>query len=271
MKTKMILILMIPLVSYAAARDPFPVGYSMMSQGALVETEGSSARQPWTPAAHYRDSLRWGASAALVSYHGGGSAAQYAAGGFGQFGPVVCKGALTRLDVMGIYYEQAFALSAGSRWRFLSYSLEASHYRTGLTFSHADSRSTASAGATLCAVSRVVSAGVTAEGLTLFSGGLRDADPSPVISLRICTVRNRYGSQGAMIMFTPDDDAPIRFVFAHEYRIGKMFALSASITSNPTMIGIGLAVDRNPLNAAAAVVNHPQLGWSKGMSVDYAR
>jgi len=267
----LILALMIPLISNAAARDPFPLGYSMMSQGALVETEGVSARQPWTPAAHYRDSLHRGVSAALISYHGGGSAAQYAVGGFGQFGPVTCKGALALLNVMGLYYEQTAAFSAGSRWRFLSYSLEASNYRTGLTVSYADRRSMTSAGATLYAVSRIVSAGVTAEGLTLLSSGLRDADPSPIISLHICTIRNRYGSQGAMIKFTPNDDAPMRFVFAHEYRIGKMFALSASIASNPTMIGFGLTVDKNPLNAAAAVVNHPQLGWSKGMSVDYAR
>jgi len=264
-------VLMTPIISNAAARDPFPVGYSMMSQGALVEAEGVSAREPWTPAAYYRDSLRWGVSAAFAGYHGGGSAAQYAVGGFGQIGPVTCKGALTHLDVMGIYYEQAAALSVGSQLRFLSYSLEASNYRMGLTVSSDDRRSMTFAGATLYAVSRVVSAGVTAEGLTLLSSGLRDADPSPIISIRICTVRNRYGSQGAMIKFTPNDDAPMRFVFAHEYRIGKMFALSASIASNPTMIGFGLAVDKNPLNAAAAVVNHPQLGWSRGMSVDYAR
>ena len=260
-----------PVISDAAPRDPFPLGYSMMSQGALVEAEGVSARQPWTPAAHYRDSLRWGASAAVVSYHGGGSAARYAAGGFGTFGPVAFKGALTHLDVMGLYFEQTAALSAGSRWRFLSYSLEATNYRSGLTFSSADRRSATSAGAALLAVSRVVSAGATVEGLTLLSGGARDADPSPVISLRVCTVRNKYGSQGAMVTFTPNDDAPIRFVIAQEYRIGNMFALSASIASNPTMIGFGLTVDKKPASATAAAVNHPQLGWSRGMSVDYAR
>ena len=260
-----------PIISNAASREPFPLGYSMMSQGALVEAEGVSARQPWTPAAHYRDTLRYGASAAVVSYHGGGSAAQYAVGGFGLFGPVACKGALTRLDVMGLYYEQTAALSAGGRWRFLSYSVEASNYRTGLTFSSADRRSMTSAGAALLAVSRVVSAGAAVEGLTLLSGGAREADPSPTISLRVCTVRNKYGSQGAMITFTPNDDAPMRFVIAQEYRIGKMFALSASIASNPTMIGFGLTVDKKPASASAAVVNHPQLGWSRGMSVDYAR
>jgi len=265
------LLAVVPPPAASAPRDPFPLGYSMMSQGALVETEGASARQPWTPAAHYRDSLRFGVSAASVSYHGGGSAAQYAAGGFVQFGPAVCKGALTRLDVMGLYYEQAAALSVGSRWRFLSYSLEACHYRAGLTLSSADRRSATSAGAALHAVSRVVSAGVTAEGLTLSSGGLRDADPPAAISVRVCTVRNRYGSQGAMIRFTPNRGAPVRFALAQEYRIGKMFGLSASIASNPTMIGFGLAVDKTPVNASAAAVNHPQLGWSRGVSVDYAR
>jgi hypothetical protein len=78
-----------------------------------------------------------------------------------------------------------------------------------------------------------------------------------------------------MIIVTPNDEAPVRFAIAQEYRIGKVFALSASIASNPTTIGFGITVD-NPMdkflmNGSAAVVNHPFLGWSKGVSVDYGR
>jgi hypothetical protein len=219
--------------------------------------------------------LRWGASAAAVSYHGGGSAAQYAAGGFGVLGPVVAKASLVQLDAMGIYYEQAAALSAGSSWRFLSFGVDAQIYRIGLYGRPSDTRTSAALGAALLVQTRRISADLTASGLTVSSGGDPYADPSPAFAARICTARNRYGSQGAMIKITPDDEAPVRFVIAQEYRIGKAFALSASIASNPTTVGFGITVDKSidksMVNGSSAVVNHPFLGWSKGVSVDYGR
>ena len=36
----------------ADPRGPFPIGRQMMSQGAIVEGEGVSGRQPWNPAAY---------------------------------------------------------------------------------------------------------------------------------------------------------------------------------------------------------------------------
>jgi hypothetical protein len=269
----------------ANPRDPFPLGYPMMSQGALVETEGVSGRQPWTPAACYRDTLRWGASMAAVSYHGGGSAARYAVGGFMMVGPVVGKLSLTQLDVMGLYYEQAAALSAGSQWRFLSFSLDGQAYRAGLAGRVPDappsspayqsqsprSRTSAALGTTILLQTRRISADVVAEGVTVLTSGDPAADPVPSITARVCTVRNRYGSQGAAVRITPEHDSPLRLILAQEYRIGETFALSASIASNPTMIGFGLTVDKSPVTGAAAVVNHPFLGWSKGVMVDYAR
>jgi hypothetical protein len=72
-----------------------------------------------------------------------------------------------------------------------------------------------------------------------------------------------------MVKITPTDGSPLRIVLAQEYRIGGMFAVSASIASNPAMIGFGITVDRPPLCGAAAVVNHPELGWSSGMTADF--
>jgi hypothetical protein len=266
-----LVLLATPAFLVAGPRDPFPIGYCMMSQGAIVEAEGVSGRQPWTSAAFYRDTLRWGASAAAVSYHGGGSASQYAAGGFGTLGPVVGKASIMQLDVMRIYYEQTFSASVGSAWRSLAFALDAQAYRTGLYGRSSETRTMAAVGAALHVQSNRISADVTAQGLTVRSSGSPEADPAPYFTARVCTVRNKYGSQGAIIKVTPGDDAPVRFVLAQEYRIGKMFALSASIASNPTTIGFGIAIDKSPLSAAAAVVNHPFLGWSGGMSVDYAR
>jgi len=261
----------------ANPRDPFPIGYPMMSQGAIVEAEGVQGRQPWTPAAHYRDTLRWGVSTAAVSYHGNGLAARYAVGGFIMAGPITGKLSFMQLDVMGVYCEQTAALSAGSHRRWMSFSLDGRLYRAGLASplppqDHSPrTRASAAAGATLLAQTRRLSADVAVEGIAVLRPGDPAADPAPSVTARVCTARNRYGSQGAMVRITPGDDSPLRMVVAQEYRIGKAFALSASIASNPTMIGFGLAVDKFPVTGAAAVVNHPFLGWSKGVSADYAR
>jgi hypothetical protein len=273
----MILIIIAAIITPARAgqRDPFPLGYSMMSQGAIIAADGAGGRQPWVSAAFYRDTLRWGASAAAVSYHGGGSAAQYAAGGFGAFGPVVAKASVVQLDAMGIYYEQTAAISAGSSWRFLSFGIDAQIYRIGLYGRPSDTRASANLGAELLVQTSRISADLAASGLAVSSGGGPGADPPFTLAARICTARNRYGSQGAMIKITPDDEAPVRFAIAQEYRIGKAFAISASIASNPTTVGFGITVDnlidKSAMNGSAAVVNHPFLGWSKGVSVDYGR
>lgn len=255
----------------AGPRDPFPIGHCMMSQGAVVETEGVSGRQPWTSAAFYRDTLRWGVSAAAVGYHGVGSVSQYAVGGFGTLGPVVCKAAIMQLDAMRVYYEQTFAVSAGSAWRSLTFGLDAQGYRTGLYGQSFNTRTMAAVGAALHIQTNRISADIATQGFTVLSSGDPESDPVPHITARVCTVRNKYGSQGAMIRITPVDAAPVRFVLAQEYRIGALFALSASIASNPTTIGFGISLDKSPVNGSAAVVNHPFLGWSRGVSVDYAR
>ena len=259
----------------AGVRDPFPVGFSMASQGSLIETQGVSGREPWGAAAFYRDTLPWGVAFSAVSYHGAagaGGVSQYAGGGFVTFGGIVCKASIKQLDAMGVYYEQTAFFSTGSSYRFLSFSVEAQSHRIGLKGNSSDIRTMSALGAALHAQSRRVSAGAAAEGLTVFSSGSRDVDQPLSFSGRICTVRNRYGSQGAMVKITPDNDKPVRFILAQEYRISPNFAICASLGSNPTMIGFGLIIDRHkqPLSGSAAVVNHPLLGWSRGFSADYA-
>jgi len=255
-------------ITSAGPRDPFPMGYSMASQGAIVDPEGATGREPWVSAALYRDTLRYGASVAALSYHGGGSVSQYAAGGFGVVGPVVGKLSITHLDALDIYYEQAIGLSIGGHYKYISYGIDSRLYRLGLYGSPEDTRSSLSVGATLCLRAGRVIADAAIDGVTLISAHAEEADAPLSVTVRLRTVRNRYGTQGAAVKITPADASPLRFVLAQEYRIGEMFAVSASIASNPTMIGFGITVDKFPVSGGAAVVNHPELGWSSGMAAD---
>ena len=264
------LILMIfafALLIEAGMRDPFPIGAAMASQGALAEAQGMGGREPWSPAAIYRDTLPWGAAFSAVSYHGAdgaGGVSQYAAGGFGSLGNLICKAALMQLDALGVYYEQTAYFSAGGIYKFLSLSVETKTHRIGIKGSSSDIRTMTSLGSTLHAESRRISASVMAEGLTVSGSGSPDVDPPVSFSGRICTVRNRYGSQGVLVKITPENDKPVRFIVAQEYRLSQNFAIGASLGSNPAMIGFGLLFDIQPIGGSAAVVNHPLLGWSKG-------
>jgi len=253
----------------AGPRDPFPIGHAMASQGAIVDPEGATGRESWVSAALYRDTLRYGVSGAAVSYHGGGSVAQYAIGGFGQVGPIVGKISIAHLDALDVYYEQTIGLSVGSGYKYLSYGIDTRLYRLGLYGSSEDARSSLSVGAAVCFRASRVIADAAITGLALMSAGAEEADAPLSVAVRLCTVRNRYGTQGAMIKITPSDESPLRFVLAQEYRIGAMFAVSASIASNPTMIGFGITVDKSPICGGAAVVNHPDLGWSSGIAADW--
>jgi hypothetical protein len=256
-------------ITRAAPRDPFPIGRSMPSQGAIADPEGAAGREPWVSAALYRDTLRCGVSAAAVSYHGGGSVSQYAVGGFGLVGPVVGKLSITHLDALDVYYEQMIGMSAGNCRKHISYSIDARLYRLGLYGSPEDARSSLSAGAAVCLRTRQIIADAAVSGVTVMSADAEEADAPLSVTVRLCTVRNRYGTQGAMIRITPSDESPLRFVLGQEYRIGAMFAVSASIASNPVMIGFGITVDKSPIGGGAAVVNHPDLGWSSGVTADW--
>jgi len=256
-------------VASAGPRDPFPMGHSMASQGAIADPEGAIGREPWNSAALYRDTLRYGVSGAAVSYHGGGSVAQYAFGGFGQVGPIVGKLSISHLDALDVYYEQTIGLSVGSNYRYLSYGIDTRLYRLGLYGSSEDTRSSLSVGAAVCFRASRVIADAAINGLALMSADAEEADAPLSVAVRLCTVRNRYGTQGAIIKITPSDESPLRFVLAQEYRIGAMFAVSASIASNPTMIGFGITVDKSPICGGASVVNHPELGWSSGIAADW--
>jgi len=271
LKYVMIMITIFIVITYAAPRDPFPIGYSMPSQGAIIDPTGLTGREPWHSAALYRDTLPFGVSTSAISYHGGGSVSQYAVGGFAVLGPIISKLSIAHLDALKVYYEQTASLSVGNCRKYLSYSIDTRLYRLGLYNSSDpdDTRSSVSLCAALCLRTNRVIADATIDGITVMNAETKDAEAPLSVTVRLCTVRNRYGTQGAMVKITPSDGSPLRFILAQEYRIGDIFAVSASIASNPTMIGFGVTIDKFPLCGGAAVVNHPDLGWSSGMSADW--
>jgi hypothetical protein len=255
--------------AFADSRDPFPMGYSMASQGAIVDYEGATGREPWASAALYRDTSRLGFAGAAHSYHGGGSASRFAVGGFGAVGPFVGKLSVTHLDALDVYYEQSATLSIGHCRKRLSYGVDARLNRIGLYGSHDDARASVSASAAVCLRARRVCADAALDGVTLIGAGAPGADAPLSATVRICAVRNRYGSQGAMAKITPSDEAPLRLAIAQEYRIGNIFSVSASLATNPATIGFGVTVDKSPLCGGAAAANHPELGWSSGVAADW--
>lgn len=258
--------------------DPFPHGRLMMSQGAVIDTEGESGREGWSPAALYRDTLSYGVSLALTSYYSGWSSQRYTLGGFYDAGSIVIKGALSQFDFMRVYYEQDVILSAGTSWRMLSFGGDVSMRRIGLYDSN-DDRIIFMFGTSLLYRIRRITADVSAKNILTISDDVAGVAPPFSAAFRISTIRSRFGAQGVLLEITPSYDAPFRFIAAQEYGFGNDITFGASISSNPTMIAFGITFGASSLSSSlpsnitsgAAFVNHPYLGWSKGMYFDYSR
>ncbi|MFP4014543.1 MAG: hypothetical protein ACLFVQ_10685 [Chitinispirillaceae bacterium] len=261
-------------VSVAALGEPFPLGLSMSNQGGVMDAEGALGRQPWVPAAFLWDTISCGVAACGTAYYWGmeknASVLQYGAGGWLRRGRFVCKLSLVQFDALNVYYEQMIYVSVGLNYRFLGLSVDVKPCRMGL-WGTDDARALVTAAVTCLIRMGLVDLSLSADELVVESSGTNGSDPYHSFKAGLYTRRNRYGTQGVLVQTVPHMSKPVRFVIAQEYRIGSSFAVSAALSSNPTMISFGIAVDFSPVSGGAAVVNHPVLGWSKGFSIDYSK
>ncbi len=268
-----LLILFLYCIASAGLKDPFPLGSSMCTQGTLVHSEGMDGRQPWIPSAFYNDSTFYGIAACGASYYGGineGALLQYGIGGFLRRGHSVLKLALLQMDVMGIYFEQSVLGSAGFFWNSVAFSVEARSMRLGLGET-ADIRAFTALGASVTGYFSFVEISLLIDGLTVESSGERSCESPPQVKTFFQTRHGKYGAQGLQVDILPNQNKPLRFALAQEYRMNKSITLSAALSSNPTMISFGVKLELRHIGASVAAVNHPLLGWSRGFSADFYR
>lgn len=263
----------------AGIRDPFPVGFSMGTLGAIVDEKGASGREPWTSASFCGDYSGFGFALSGVSYFGSVSGSmgtdgisQAVGGGWYGHKHFVCKASIASLSALGVYFEQTGFVSIGSDYlSFTRVSLEATGYRLGVYISDAPVRTIGEFGVSAWVPWSWAALSFRIEHLVLETAKSDGTDPQLTLRCGIHTVQNRFGDQGVLVTVMPSEPKPVCFTIGEEYRITPSIAFHAALANNPILISFGMAYSFGRAGVSLAIVNHPQLGWSQGFGAEYYR
>jgi hypothetical protein len=277
-KSAFSLILAFPLLLSAGSHDPFSAGFSMGNGGAIMQTNGPSGRQPWVPACFYADTLRFGFSVCGIDYYDpmdnfeSSHIAQALAGGWYRYKGLVCKASYAYLQAFGMYNEQQGYFSAGTiAIPFVNTSVEITGYRAGLMDDSREHASFVHAGVSVLVPTRYAAFSLSCGGLPLKKATDNGFDPPPAVSVGLHTRFNGIGAQGAVCEISKEGDYAFRFSVGEEYSFNNCFSVSTALSTNPFMLHFGMIVSWSKSTASLAFVHNPVLGWSKGLTFDWAR
>ncbi len=264
-------------VLHAAANDPFAVGYSMGNGGAVIQASGPSGRQPWNPACFYADTLRLGASVCGIDYYDAmdnlkssrivraNAGAWYARNRF------VLKASYSHLNALDLYYEQQGFVSLGIKaFRALSASVELTANRAGFSVSGSENEKFMTGGVSLFVSGGSTALSVSCKSLPLKRASSEGFEPPITLDVGLHTTVHQFGAQGVVCSMTKESDYAFRFSIGESYFLSDHCALSGALSTNPFILHVGLSFSDARGGASIAFVNHPALGWSKGLTLDYA-
>jgi hypothetical protein len=125
-------------------------------------------------------------------------------------------------------------------------------------------------GLTLLAPFRVVAVSMGLGGVPLKNPGIDGYDAPLTLSAGLHTVYNSMGGQGVLAEFSHDAQWNFRIAIAEEYWLTKNLAACAALSTNPLLIHFGITVGIGGGSLNVSFVDHPVLGWSRGLCLDWA-
>jgi hypothetical protein len=279
-----VIFLLILFVSASgASREPFSVGYAMATNGAICQQDGISGRDPFTGACFYRDTFGFGVTAAGVDYYdlmdnmASSIIGQAAIGGFfaprGAFKGFVFKGAFLYFDAMRVYCEQEGMLSAGCNLvPFVKPSLELSAFRAGLTgVDYPLPQTRLEMGVSAMAPFKIAAISLCVSHIPLKTAHNAGYDDPLTVRIGLHSAKNFLGGQGILIEMERDESWLFKVSVGEEYWLSKNFAASLALTTNPVMVSFGVTFAWSGSSSlTAGFVDHPVLGWSKGLGISWA-
>lgn len=275
--TAFFLVFSFPLLSKAGPHDPFPAGYSMTNNGTIIQASGLSGRQPWSPAAFFADTLAFGFSACGIDYYDpmDNFASSHICQAFGgvwfRYKGLVCKASYAYLDALGVYIEQqGFFSAATTVIPFVNPSLEITGFRAGLRDNAREHASFVHAGMSVLISMRYAAVSLSCSHVPLKSAGDNGFDPPPTLIAGLHSRYSTIGAQGVSCELSKEGDYVFRFSIGEEYCFNKGFSVCSALSTNPFMLHFGLTVSWSKSTASLAFVRHPVLGWSKGLTFDWA-
>jgi hypothetical protein len=260
------------------AQSPFPEGYFMSTQGTIFQDNWISSREPYGPALLSNDSTRMGISTGAISYYDRmdnlSDRLLYRAygGGWLEFDKMRCNLWISQLEAFNIYFEQTASISVGTYiYKSASICIDFQGYRNGLHHSTEPVRTRADIGISMLYKFRAVSVTGSLSNITVKKAGKEMNQEDLTAAIGLHTKYSRIGAQGVVLKIRPQAVSPVQVIVGEEFRITERIGINASFSSNPLLIGIGFFVGIKKSDLTVGLVNHPDLGWSRGFSLAYCK
>lgn len=250
----------------------------MATLGAVMWDDGAGGAQPWTPAAHLCDTIRFGLALSGVDFYDdmdnyAGRDIRYAVGGgwyHSRFFTVKCS--YSQFAALEMYREQALFVSLGTHAvRRLGLSVEGRATRVSLAGVADEEERMVELGASVWYARAYGGVSLCVDHLTLEDASTAGFAPDPVIRAALHTRRHRWGALGASAEVVLGSEPYVRFAAGEELWLYNRVGLCAGLSTEPFMVSMGVVVWLGRAGAAVAFVHHPELGWSKGVSAMVTR
>jgi hypothetical protein len=262
---------------HAAAHDPFPVGYSMGNNGTIIQSNGVSGRQPWIPAAYYNDTLRWGGALCGIDYFDPmdnlqtSHIVQIVSGAWYALHRMNIKISYSFFNAMDLYNEQQgfFSLGYGLS-KLIRASIDLTANRSGLSYNSTEHKNFLDAGASVFLTRAYAAISLSCSHFPLKAASASGFEPPPSLCIGLHTTANACGAQGILWEVEKETDFSFRYSIGESLYLTDHCTAGLAISTNPFMIYFGFSFSNAVRGLSFSLVNSPILGWSKGLSMDYA-
>lgn len=266
----------------------------MGNHGTILNTNGHTGRQPWSPASYYNGNNKFTLAVTGVDYYGEtenlpDSRIQQGSVGFGFFpGKFRLKTAYLNFNAMNLYQEHEGLFSAGMKiFRHLSAGFEINGFYAAVPLEKDNTETLLTGGFSAIVPWQYASTTLRIDNINLISAAKQGFDLPLRLQFGIHTNFNRLGSQGIIFEILNHYNTPeFRFHIGEDYHFSDYFSISTALSTNPIFISFGFTF-HIPLSArrgraggevssphsaiSAAFVHHPVLGLSKGITMDYSK
>jgi hypothetical protein len=273
-----LLVFSIPAVLTAATNEPFPAGYSMANFGTILHGNRISGRQPWTPACFAKDTAKFSLSSSYINYYDAmdnlesSDFRQASLGGWINLKKVSIKGSGIFFNALGIYYEHKGYLSIGtSVIPYVNVSVELEAIKAGLVDDHDEYETLVSTGLSAWVPWSFASASFTCRNITVEDAAHPGFRQPVALCFGIHTMPHRLGSQGILLTLEPESKTEIRLCIGEEFYVHRTIGLCFAVSTKPLMVSFGIKFGLPTYGVYTAFVNHPVLGWSQGIGMEYIK
>lgn len=263
--------------SFAFYNEAYFNESSLENLGTIILQKRSSARLAFTPSCFYEDTFLIGISFSAIDYYYDINDNNFlniykiSLGSFSYFKGFSVKLAYSNMNAMNIYYENNLFFSFGiQKIPFVKPSFEIKGYNIGLASLESYlSKKDLNVGASLLFPFKKILISFCCSDIPVFYTG---EAKSFFVTLKagINTNENILGNQGFFVIAQKEQVWNFSVGLGEQYWLFKNLAVNASFVTNPVIISVGITASWPDKDFITTFVNHPILGWSRGIGINWA-